>query len=37
MCVKRFVLDDRELDGDECIEDDIGKEDMGVDERKGGC
>jgi hypothetical protein len=36
MGVKGSVLDEGELDGDECIEDDGGEEDMGVDER-GGC
>ena len=32
--VKGSVLDDRELDGDDCIEDDGGEEDMMVDERE---
>ena len=27
----------RALDGDDCMEDDGGEEDMGVDEREGGC
>jgi hypothetical protein len=35
--VKGSVLDEGELDGDDCIEDDVGEEDMGVDEREGGC
>lgn len=30
-------LDEGELDGDDCIEDDNGEEDMKVDEREGGC
>ncbi len=37
MGVEGSVLDEQELDGDECIEDDGGEEDTGVDEREGGC
>ncbi len=37
MGVKGRVLDEGELDGDDDIEDDGGEEDMGVDEREGGC
>lgn len=37
MGVKGSVLDEGELDRDDCIEDDGGEEDMGVDEREGGC
>ena len=37
MGVKGSVLDDGELDGDDCIEDDRREEDTGVDEREGGC
>jgi hypothetical protein len=37
MGVKGSVLDEGELDGDDCIEDDGGEEDMGVDDREGGC
>ena len=35
--VKGRVLDEGELEGDDDIEDDGGEEDMGVDEREGGC
>jgi hypothetical protein len=35
--VKGSVLDEGELDGDDCIEDEGGEEDMGVDEREDGC
>ena len=35
--VKGSVLDEGELDGEDCIEEDVGEEDMGVDEREGGC
>ena len=37
MGVKGIVLNEGELEGVDCIEDDGGKEDMGVDEREGGC
>jgi hypothetical protein len=38
MGVRRRVLDKGELDGDDSIEDDKGKEEMGVDEsEEGGC
>jgi len=37
MRVKGRVLDAGELDRDDCTEDDRGEEDMGVDEREGGC
>ena len=37
MGVKGSVLDEGELEGVDCIEDDAGEEDMGVDEREGGC
>jgi hypothetical protein len=37
MGVKGSILDEGELDGDDCIEDDGGEDDMGVDEREGGC
>ena len=37
MGVKGSVLDEGELDGDDCNEDDVGEEDMGVDEREGSC
>jgi len=37
MGVKGSILDERALDGDDCMEDDGGEEDMGVDEREGGC
>jgi hypothetical protein len=38
MGVKGSILDEGELDGDDCIEDDGGEEDMAVDERReGGC
>ena len=36
MGVRGRVLDDGELDGDDGIEDDGGKEDMGVEEREEG-
>lgn len=36
MGVKGSVLDEGELDGDDCNEDDV-REEMGVDEREGGC
>lgn len=32
MGVKGSVLDEGELDGEDCIEEDVGKENMGVDE-----
>ena len=37
MGVRGRVLDEGELDGDDDIEDDGGEEDMGLDEREGGC
>jgi hypothetical protein len=37
MGAKGSVLDEGELDGDDRIEDDEGEEDMGVDDREGGC
>jgi hypothetical protein len=37
MGIKGSVLDEGELDGDDCIEDDSGEKDMGVDDREGGC
>ena len=37
MGVKGSVLDEGELEGVDCIEDDAREEDMGVDEREGGC
>ena len=36
MGVKGSLLDGGELDGDDCIEDEGGEEDMGVDEREVG-
>ena len=37
MGVEGSVLDKGELDREDCIEDDGGEEDMGVDESEGGC
>ena len=37
MGIRGRVQDDGELDGDDGIEDDGGKEDMEVEEREGGC
>ena len=36
MGVKGSILEE-ELDGDDCMEDDGGEEDMAVDDREGGC
>ncbi len=37
MGVKGSVLDEGYPDGDDCIEDDVGEDNMRVDEREGGC
>jgi hypothetical protein len=37
MGVKGSALDEGELDGEDCIEEDVGEEDMGVNEREGNC
>ena len=37
MGIKGSILDEGELEGEDCIEEDVGEEDMGVDEREGGC
>ena len=37
MGIKGSALDEGALDGDDSIKDDVGEEDMRVDEREGGC